>query len=183
MVDWLAIKQELRNQRISASLEEADIAAAGVSALSTVYRIEKLDVEKPHRPDLETIDRWITATGGTLSNFFARVEARAGSDLHGKLKEDGSEPVGEALTTALQQEGGQSDAESESSSRVRELARTVEQQGKQLAEQREQLAQQRADIEAFKLFTKHLGTKRQQRTTRKASDVEPKDGKGHRPRR
>lgn len=55
-------------------MSQTRLGHAAAIAKSTVNRIENVYGEPDHVPDIETIERWVLATGLTLSSFFARIE-------------------------------------------------------------------------------------------------------------
>jgi transcriptional regulator with XRE-family HTH domain len=74
MFDWHRLRRVLGECRRDAGLEEGVLAERIGCAASTIYRVENLEKNPKHKPALETISLWVTATGYTLSSFFARVE-------------------------------------------------------------------------------------------------------------
>jgi len=76
VIDWIAIRQEMRRLRLAATLEESALAELGVTSLSNVYRIENTADSKKHRPDLETVSKWLAHTSGeSLGAFLLRLGA------------------------------------------------------------------------------------------------------------
>lgn len=73
-MDWKRLRQELKECREKARLGQVALARLMHTNKSTINRIENLYGEPKHRPTLDKIDRWVTATGLTLSSFFARIE-------------------------------------------------------------------------------------------------------------
>jgi len=75
VLNWLELRQALGAARRAANLTEAQLAFDIGKPKSTIYRIENTDELPKHKPDLETIDRWLSASGVRLSDFFRRIEA------------------------------------------------------------------------------------------------------------
>jgi len=84
-VDWARVRAELKVCREAAKLSQVGLARKmlalgaprgrkGKTNKSTVNRIENVYGEPDHVPDLDTIERWVLATGVNLSDFFRRVE-------------------------------------------------------------------------------------------------------------
>src|SRR5216684_3716076 len=75
-VNWPIVRAELKACREAARLSQVALARRVKTNKSTVNRIEDLEGKPDHTPDLETIERWVLATGLMLSAFFARIESR-----------------------------------------------------------------------------------------------------------
>jgi len=75
-MDWQRVRSELTKLRVERKpkLSQTRLGKEAGIAKSTINRIENVDGEPDHVPDLDTIERWVLATGGKLSAFFERVE-------------------------------------------------------------------------------------------------------------
>jgi transcriptional regulator with XRE-family HTH domain len=74
-VDWKRLREELARCRLAAHLNQTQLASQIGIAKSTVNRIENVSGEPDHVPDLDTIERWVLATGVRLSVFFGKLES------------------------------------------------------------------------------------------------------------
>lgn len=72
-VNWIRLREELKECRETARLGQVALARLIGKNKSTVNRIENVYGEPEHKPDLDTIELWVQATGLTLSIFFTRL--------------------------------------------------------------------------------------------------------------
>lgn len=80
-LNWIALRRGLASARRTAGFSEAELALRIKSQRSTIYRIENVAKDPTHRPDLDTIDRWLDATkGGSLSAFLDQHQTERVAD-------------------------------------------------------------------------------------------------------
>jgi len=81
-MEWERVRAELAKLRREQKpkMSQTRLGQVAGIAKSTVNRIENVYGEPDHVPDLDTIERWVLATGLTLSSFFARIEQHAGHE-------------------------------------------------------------------------------------------------------
>lgn len=84
-MDWTAIRRLLATYRRRASLSAPALASKTGISRATVYRIEDVAHRPTHELELDTLETWIVATGGTLSGFFAELNALPAS-IEGTIK-------------------------------------------------------------------------------------------------
>lgn len=81
-MDFVArARAELAKLREDQQLTQEELGDKAGFSKSTVSRIENVDGEPDHVPDLDTIEKWVLACGAELADFFSRVtHGRAGLD-------------------------------------------------------------------------------------------------------
>lgn len=97
-VDWVRVRAELKECRVAARLSQvglarkmSEVAAANNAKKaktnkSTINRIENIYGEPDHVPDLDTIERWVLATGRTLGSFFTLLDDLQNDPLNDRVE-------------------------------------------------------------------------------------------------
>jgi transcriptional regulator with XRE-family HTH domain len=72
-MDYERVRRTLRDLRAERKMGVPELASEAGINKTTLYRLEDLD-DSERGPDLETIEKLVTALGSSLTEFFARVE-------------------------------------------------------------------------------------------------------------
>ena len=78
VLDWTAIRAELRRLRDANNLTREELQAASGVEKTTIYRVENTKELPDYKPDFDTIGAMLAAMEITLSEFFAKIETDQG---------------------------------------------------------------------------------------------------------
>jgi transcriptional regulator with XRE-family HTH domain len=99
-MNYRRLRQMLRQERLTAHLSLDKLAGRTGLNRATIHSVENIRREPNLKPDLDTIDKIVTACGGTLASFFTKVEQEP-SAQRSRLEHSAAAPIQEPTVTSL----------------------------------------------------------------------------------